>query len=143
MMLSQHFSLEEMLASEVAARLGIDNTPDETTLANLRTTCVLMESIRALLGAPIIVTSGYRSTKLNAAIGGAMTSAHCLGYAVDFICPKVGTPLVVCEKLTEWKFDQLIYEYESWTHISFDPRMRQQILSIKRGGIYQPGIIGE
>lgn len=144
MNLSPHFTLEEMTISEVAVRKGISNSPDEITLERLKATCLAMETVRAMLG-PIHVNSGYRSPALNAAIGGVATSAHCLGYAVDFLAPNFGPPLAVCERLkTLSHFDQLIFEFGAWTHLSFDPRNRREVLTIKPGStVYELGLIGE
>lgn len=141
MQLSEHFSLAEMTASETAARKGIDNTPGPEVLAALKIAAKGMERVRGLLGQPIHVNSGYRSPALNRAIGGSKTSAHCLGYAVDFICPGFGSPLEVCKAINTSliDFDQLIWEAGEWTHISFEPRLRHQVLTM-RGGKYLPGL---
>lgn len=143
MMLSPNFSLQEFIASDFAARNGLSNSPDELTLERLKLTAHYLEGVRAILGKPISITSGYRSALVNKAIGGVATSAHQFGYAVDFRSP-FGDPLAVCEKLrgTLGDFDQLIYEYEAWTHLSFDPRMRREVLTIKKDGKgYQPGLV--
>lgn len=136
MNLSQHFTYEEMTVSETAARKGIDNNPPPAFLENLKITCQFMEVVRAALRHPIKVTSGYRSPTLNTAIGGSVHSAHCLGYAVDFSCPEFGTPFVVATELATKleEFDQIIHEYESWVHASFDPRMRKRLLTIRHDG---------
>lgn len=128
MQLSPHFSLAEMTESQTAARLGLDNKPPAAILSNLQGTALAAEPVRALLGRPMLVSSGFRSPKVNAAVGGAKTSAHLQGYAMDFICPGFGDPLAVCRKIAASgiKFDQLIQE-GTWVHISFDPRMRMQI----------------
>ena len=76
MNISEHFTLEEFTHSEAAARLGLDNTPGPIVTAYLKKTAVLMEQVRALLGKPIIVHSGYRSPQVNKAVGGVATSAH-------------------------------------------------------------------
>jgi len=82
-MLSPHFALEEFLASQTAARLGIDSDPDTTAFANLRGLAVVMESVRMILrNKQILISSGYRSPILNRAVGGAPHSAHKLGGAV-------------------------------------------------------------
>lgn len=143
MNLSEHFTLEEMTASETAARKGIDNTPSEKIIANLKITCQNLELVRAILGKPVLINSGYRSPALNAEVGGADNSAHCKGWAADIICPEYGPPYEVASLLKEHlgNYDQLIYEYETWTHVSFDPQMRRQVLSIKHGGSYQPGLV--
>ncbi|MDR3389911.1 MAG: D-Ala-D-Ala carboxypeptidase family metallohydrolase [Rudaea sp.] len=144
MQLSPHFSLESMIASQTAARLGLCNTPTNFVLGNLTDTCNRMEGVRAMLGnRPILVSSGYRAPAVNAAIGGATTSAHVTGHAIDFTCPDFGTPLEVATFLSQqaFEFDQLIYEYGAWVHLSFDPRARRQcltILSAQAG--YKPGI---
>jgi len=131
MQLTEHFALAELTASSTALRRGIDNTPDAPTIANLsRITAPGMEAVRALLGCPITVLSGYRSPVLNEAVGGSKTSAHVRGYAVDFICPEYGNPreIVTCIEQSNIRFDQIIFE-GTWVHISFDPIQRGQILT--------------
>lgn len=141
MMLSEHFSLAEFTISQTAARKGLDNTPGPGIIENLKTAAAKMERVRALLGKPIIVNSAYRSPAVNKAIGGVSTSAHCMGYAVDFICPAFGSPLEVAKAIAHagLNFDQLIEEMGQWVHISVDPRMRRQVLTM-RGGKYTTGL---
>lgn len=146
MQLSVHFSLEELTASEYAARHGIDNTPPAAVVENLRKTATGMEKVRGILDAlPIHVNSGYRCADLNRAIGGVPTSAHCDGWAVDFVCPRFGsTYLVACairDARPPLRFDQLILEY-GWVHISFAPTMRGELLTIKGPGRpYERGLL--
>jgi hypothetical protein len=119
MQISEHFTLEELTFSEVAARLGLENTPVPIVITNLGLVAVVMEKIRALLGnRPIVVHSGYRSVEVNQAVGGVMTSAHCHGLACDFVCPAFGTPVKVALTIlkSEIEYDQLILEY-GWVHI--------------------------
>jgi hypothetical protein len=140
--LSPHFSLSEFTLSQTASRLGVDNTPDETVIARLRQTAESMEEVRDLLGGkPILISSGYRSLAVNRALGSSDTSAHIKGYAVDFICPAFGSPLAICKALSKSKleFDQIIEEMGTWVHISFDPRMRGQVLTM-RDGKYASGL---
>ena len=140
--LSPHFGLDEMTASQYAARKGIDNTPDAVALANLRTTATGMEMVREALGNnPISISSAYRSVRVNKAIGGVATSQHCEGKAVDFKCPAFGTPrdIVAALKKTKIKYDQLILEFWSggqtgWVHISFSHNPRLQCLIIDKKG---------
>lgn len=137
MKLSRHFSLEEMVASETAARRGIDNAPPDAVIEVLRSTCEMMESVRAVLGdKPIIVTSGYRCRPLNDIVGGSVNSAHMRGYAVDFICPGFGTPLEVCKALeaSGYAYDQLIHEFGAWTHVSFAPTKRGEAFTYLANG---------
>ena len=141
--LSAHFTLEEMIASQEAARRGLDNTPSADVLEHLGEMCAKLEEVRALLGRPIMISSGYRSPQLNAAIGGATNSAHMLGYAVDLICPGFGPPLAVCREIEKagLSYDQLIHEFGAWTHLSFDPQSRRESLRIfKDGRGYQIGL---
>lgn len=140
--LSQHFSEAEMIVSQTAARDHLDNTPSADVLSNLTATCEQMEVIRHLLGdRPILVSSAYRSAAVNAAVGGSSTSGHVEGYACDFTCPGFGTPLAIAEFLVgKVKFDQLIHEYDSWVHVSFDPQMREQTLTITSAGGTQQGL---
>ena len=130
MKLSEHFTLDEMTFSETAIRKGLDNTPpNDTIMANLKQTALQMEKVRALLNNPIKVNSAFRSPAVNVAIGGSLKSHHCLGYAVDFICPKFGTPKEICSAImkSDIQYDQLIYE-GTWVHISFAPSMRRENL---------------
>jgi zinc D-Ala-D-Ala carboxypeptidase len=97
MRLSENFSLEELTASETAARKGIDNTPSEEVINNLKRLAAALQEVRALLNhRAILVSSGYRSPELNQAVGGSATSDHCKGFAADFICPSYGTPQRHC-----------------------------------------------
>lgn len=130
MNLTEHFTLEELTFSQMAARRGIDNTPSLEVVAHLTTLAEGLENVRTLLGAPIRITSGYRSPALNDAVGGAKNSAHKEGYAADFICPSFGPTISVVKAidLSDIRFDQLIYE-GTWVHISFDPDMRRQVLT--------------
>lgn len=87
MQLTRHFTLAELTRSATAARLGIDNTPDEATVLNLQRLCVELEKVRLLCGAPLLIHSGYRSPSLNTAVGGSPNSYHLLGCAADFDPP--------------------------------------------------------
>jgi hypothetical protein len=136
MNLSPHFTLAEMTVSETAARRGIDNDPPPDVVERLKHTALGLEAVRIRLGAPIVVSSGYRSPALNAAIGGAQNSDHTRGDAADFICQGFGAPSTIVSALKDSgiQFDQLIEEFGRWVHISFGPRMRGQVLRIDRNG---------
>jgi hypothetical protein len=142
-MLSPHFTLDEFTASQTAAREGIPNTPDAAALANLKKTAETMEKVRTLCGnKPVIISSGYRGPQLNAAVGGASSSAHCYGLAADFTIPGFGDPHAICKAiephLKEWNIDQLIYEYASWVHLGLaippSTVARNQTLTINNSG---------
>lgn len=131
MQLSPNFSFEEAILSSTALRKGIDNNPPEAVFENMKEVALRMEVVRNLIGSKAIhIDSWYRCTELNEAVGGAWDSAHLLGWAVDFICTVFGSPLEICKFLAASgiKFDQLIQE-GSWVHISFAPRMRQELLT--------------
>lgn len=138
--LSPNFTLEELTISQTAARLGLDNAPPPEVLEHLTNTALRMEAVRDLLKRPILVSSGYRSPSVNAAVGGVANSAHCQGWAVDFIAPGFGDPIHICKAVAaspmEW--DQIIEE-GTWVHISFAPAMRRQVLT-KAGAGYSQGL---
>lgn len=137
-LLTPHITLEEMTASQTAARLGINNMPtDPVILDNLKTTAEMLEQVRTLLGArPIIISSGYRCLTLNTAIGSQPSSAHVQGQAADITCPGFGDPYQVCKAIeaSNIQFDQLIYEFASWTHIAWSASNRRQLLTIDNLG---------
>lgn len=86
MNLSEHLTLDEMLRSQTAARKGIPNVPTPTIVARMEVLAqTVFEPVRALLGVPLQVNSGYRSPELNKAVGGAKDSAHTRGEAVDIV----------------------------------------------------------
>lgn len=132
----KYFTINELMASSMAKRKGIDNTPDATVRANLTALVAnILDPLREAYGKPIVVSSGYRSPKLNKAVGGAAKSQHVTGQAAD-IHTLSDTPadnkklydLILKLKLP---FDQLINEYNfNWVHVSFSPRNRRQILKI-------------
>lgn len=135
MQLSEHFSLAELTSSDYAERHGINNTPtDADVLENLHTLANGLERVRAALGKPIFINSGYRSPKLNTAIGGSKSSKHMVGLAADIRVAGM-TPREVCMELStrmdELDIDQLIFE-GTWSHISFaevDQTPRHEVLT--------------
>lgn len=141
MKISEHFTLDELTGSDYATRHGLDNSPSPAILQNLGILAQGLEHVRALLGnKPVIVTSGYRSPKVNAGVGGAKNSAHMSGLAADIKVPDYGTPLQVCRLLESYAnilgFDQLIQE-GNWTHIAFPARNtapRRDVLTAHFGG---------
>ena len=83
MKISNNFTLSEITHSNTAKRLGIDNAPNKEDLQNIKNLIrVLIQPMRDALG-PIRISSGYRSPKLNSAIGGSNKSQHCKGEALD------------------------------------------------------------
>lgn len=141
MKLSPHFSLDEFTTSQEAVRRGIRNEPGEDGLKNLRKLADTLEQVRALLGHPIVISSGFRCRELNKAIGGSKTSAHMTGRAADFTCPGFGTPFEVAQAIAASGivFDQLIHEYGRWVHIGIADIPRQELLTATKAG-YRQGI---
>lgn len=126
--LSPHFTLGELTVTDT----GLVNQPTAEHLGNLRLVAYGLELVRAELGnQPLTVTSAYRSRKVNAKVRGVSTSAHALGFAADIRHPTYA-PLQVAQRIQDSKilFDQLVLEgSRRIVHISFDPRLRMQVLS--------------
>ena len=139
MKLTENFSLEEMTVSEIGARRGLDNTPNATEISNLVRTALLLEQVRALIKKPIIVNSAFRSKAVNDAVGSKDTSQHRIGCAADIRVPGM-TPKEVVEAIMKAgiPYDQIIREFDSWTHISVPDSAarppRKQALIIDRNG---------
>ncbi|RIV87512.1 D-Ala-D-Ala carboxypeptidase family metallohydrolase [Aurantiacibacter zhengii] len=146
--LSPHFTLAEMVRSQTAARRGIANSPGQLEVAALKLLCEkVLEPVRAHFGKPVVVSSGYRSPRLNTAIGGSTSSQHCQGEAADFTVPGESN-LAVCQWMeVNLNYDQLIYEFgeTGWIHASFDKhRMRNmELRAVRVGGRvrYLPGLV--
>lgn len=137
MLLTPHFTLEELTASQEAARRGIDNTPPDSVMPALQRTAEGLEAIRVRLGmAPVHVSSGYRCLALNRVLGSRDTSQHVLGEAADFTAPRFGPPAAVVAALrgSGIGYDQLILEFGRWVHVSFSDKPRLQVLEIDRNG---------
>ena len=137
MNLTKNFTLEELTTTD---HRQFDNTPNETERANLVRLAGLLELVKVALGGkPVMVNSAFRSKQVNDAVGSKDTSQHRVGCAADIRVPGM-TPdqvvkAVIAAKLS---FDQLIREFDSWTHISIpnDPKgkPRGQTLIIDKAG---------
>lgn len=149
MMLSEHFSLAEMIASDTATRQGIANVPGPFEIDNLKRLCVLvLEPLRAAIGQPIKVTSGYRSSLINTLVGGSRTSDHCAGRAADI---KVlgASPLTLAKAIQslDLPFHQCIHEFGTWVHVSIPPAgdvpRRECLTAVKANGKtqYMTGLV--
>ena len=135
--MGKYFSIAELTKSETANKRKIDNKPTkevENCLNQLIDN--ILDPLREAYGQPIIVSSGYRCPELNKAVGGAKTSQHTLGQAVDIHTKsnskESNKQLFELIKQLKLPFDQLINEYNySWVHVSYSHRNRRQILNIK------------
>lgn len=138
MKITDNFYLQELLISDFAARKNISNVPSVQHKDNLiESTVKLWQPTRKLLGAPMLVLSGYRSPKLNKAIGGCSNCPHTMGYAIDFISPGFGTPQEIVDFLMkkylkkDILFDKLILECPDsevggWVHLSYKDNFNEQ-----------------
>ena len=138
--LTPHFTLEELTFSETAERNGWDNSPNEVELANLKRLADFLEQVKVVMGGkPIMISSGLRTKKVNDAVGSKDTSQHRLGCAADIRVPGM-TPDEVVRKViaSGISFDQVIREFDRWTHISVpnseDRAPRKQALIIDKAG---------
>lgn len=151
MMLSKNFSLSELTKSETAIRREIDNTPKLQTIENLEELVKnVLQPLRDQLG-PVIITSGYRSPKLNTAIGGSPTSDHCLGMAADIEVLGKDNRETALYIRDNFKFTQLILEFytdgvpdSGWVHVSYDKDdLKCEVLTAKKVNgktVYTKGI---
>lgn len=154
MNLSDHFTLEEAVRSSTAERLGIVNLALPAVVDNAKVAAEGMEEVRSLLGNNgIQIDSWIRCETLERALTVKDFKAWCAkhgrplrddsdwavylarkghpkGFAVDFRCPGYGIPLEIVQAVAKSgiKFDQCIME-GTWVHISFDPQMRQQVMT--------------
>lgn len=141
MRLSANFELAELTVTST----GLSNTPNGHEIAELQAlTRNVLQPLRDALGLPIFVSSGFRSARVNKAVGGASTSQHRLGQAAD-ITVRGMTSREVCERIVALglPFDQLIEEFGRWVHVSHGPRHRRQVLrAVKQNGrtAYLPGL---
>jgi uncharacterized protein YcbK (DUF882 family) len=141
MNLSPNFTLEELTRSETAVRNGWDNTPNEQELENLKRLAALLQYVKAAVGGkPVMINSGFRSKPVNDAVGSNDRSQHRLGCAADLRVPGM-TPRQVVEACiaANVPFDQIILEFDSWTHISIpnttNAKPRGSKLIIDRQGV--------
>ena len=144
MKLSEHLDLSEVTRSESAKRNGISNMPTAEHIANFKLLAEkIFEPIRNHFRVPIMISSGYRSKELNAAIGGSATSEHCSGEAIDIDMD--GTPNGVTNRMIfdyikdNLEYNQLIFEFGNaqnpdWVHVSYkaNGKQKKQVLRAAR-----------
>jgi hypothetical protein len=150
MELSKSFTLNELIKSQEATRLGIDNTPNDEHVENLKILCEnILQPIRDFYGMPVSVSSGYRSAALCEAIGSSSKSQHTKGQAADF--EVFG---IVNKDLADWitanlDYDQCILEFwnenepnSGWVHCSYskESNRKQYLKAQKVNGkiVYSP-----
>jgi len=152
----KYFTLSELTKSATAKRLGIENTADASIRANLTALVEnVLDPLRVRWGMPIIVTSGYRSTALNKAVGGAANSQHTKGMAADIRTVSDSRAdnmrLLRCLLNSGIVFDQVICEYPDahgrpdWIHVSFNKggNRNNRLTAVRKNGktVYVNGIV--
>jgi len=153
MNLTKNFTLEEMTKSETALRHGMDNTPGENEIGNLKVLCEkVLQPVRDHFGKGVKVNSGFRHPDVNAKVGGSRTSDHTRGQACDIEIP--GVPNA---ELAEWIRDnldyrQLILEFytpgvpdSGWVHVSYvaEDNKKEVLTATRKDGktVYLPGLV--
>jgi len=137
MLLTPHFTLEELTATQ---HREFDNTPNSSEINNLKRLAEMLEEVKTLLdGKPIMINSAFRSKAVNDAVGSKDTSQHRVGCAADIRVPGLTPDQVVqAIKNSPIQFDQLIREFDSWTHISIpnspSGTPRKEVLVIDKQG---------
>ena len=144
MNLSANFTLKELTKSDTATRLGLDNTPDDQALENLKTLCeMVLQPVREHYGKSVTVNSAYRSPESNAAVGGSKTSDHCKGMAADIEIVGVANADLAQWIMDNLEYTQLILEFytpgipdSGWVHVSYDPNnlKKQELTATKVAG---------
>lgn len=146
--LTANFTLEELIVSPTAKRLGLPNTPSPEHIANMKYVCEkILEPVRAHFGKPIQINSSYRAPLVNKAVGGSKTSQHSNGEAVDFEIPGISNKVVADWVGDNLEFDQVILEFynakdganSGWVHASIkrngaNRKMRMIASKSKSGG---------
>jgi len=137
MNLSAHVTLKEFQASGIATLRNLNNQMNESQIASAKLLCEnVFEPLRIHLNTPIEISSGFRSLQVNKMIGGASTSQHTKGEAMDIKIDAKGFHFIK-DKLD---FDQLIWEFgndenPSWVHVSYSSKNRKQVLkATKKNG---------
>ena len=143
MKLTPHFTLDEMVKSQTALRLGLDNTPATDEMKSLLALCdTVLAPVRIHWAKPVVVNSGFRALRVNRAIGSRDSSQHAKGEAADIEIPGIDNLVLYYWIAEELDFDQLILEFyngepsSGWVHVSYvGLENRNQTLRIDKGGV--------
>ena len=144
MNLSEHFTLGELCK----IKTKIENVPNEAQVENLKRLCKWLEKLRKrwndLYGEgddPIVINSGFRSLEVNKAVGGATTSNHLTGCAVDIRCIGIeqalryAAILLDISDLNHEDYDELLIEQKAhvvWIHFAVKPTGNRRRTNFKR-----------
>lgn len=126
MKISKHFTANELIRSQTAARRKIDNRPNPKQFMNLVYLATVLEQVRALFDAPVHITSGFRCLALNRAIGSKDTSKHTQGLAADFVVSGYSNEAVFEKiKASDINYRTVILEFpesaNGWIHLDIYP----------------------
>ena len=135
--LSKHFTLDELTVTD---HREFDNSPTQEEISNLQRLAQLLEQVKeAIVGKPVMINSAFRSKRVNDAVGSSDRSQHRLGCACDLRVPGMTPDEVVRAVIAAGlPFDQIIREFDRWTHISIpnteDAKPRGNALIIDKSG---------
>ena len=135
--MTPHFTLDELTHTD---HRELDNTPNESEIANIQRLAEFLEQVKEVLGGkPIMVNSAFRSKAVNDAVGSKDTSQHRIGCAADIRVPSMTPDQVVRAIIASGiGYDQIIREFDRWTHVSIpntpEAKPRKQALIIDKAG---------
>jgi len=153
MKLSPNFSLAEMIKSDTALRLDMENEPDDDHITNMQALAEnVLQKVRDHFGKGVKVNSGFRHPDVNAKVGGSKTSDHCKGMAADIEIPGIANADLAQWIVDNCEFRQVILEFytpgipdSGWVHVSYNPddNKKQVLTAMKENGktVYKPGLI--
>jgi hypothetical protein len=153
MNLSKNFTVTELTKSADALRKGLDNSPDQTIVDNLKLLAEnILQPIRDYFDKPVTINSGYRSVAVNASVGGSSTSDHCKGMAADIEIIGIDNKALAKHIVDTYKFTQVILEFytegipdSGWVHVSYnkDALKNQALTAVKKDNktVYLPGLV--
>ena len=137
--ISKNITYKEAIHSNTAKRLGIENVPNDKQIANMFTIAdMIFQPLRSYVGGPIKITSFFRSSELNRAIGGSKSSQHCKGQAMDLddvYGHKTNAEMFMYIR-ENLDFDQLIWEFgdeenPNWIHVSYVDKQKNRNRCLK------------
>ena len=153
MKLTDNFSLAEMIKSDTALRLDMDNIPGPEEIENMTRLCeCVLQPVRNHFSKGVKVNSGFRHPNVNAKVGGSKTSDHCKGMAADIEIPGVANADLAKWIVDNLEFRQVILEFytpgvpdSGWVHVSYNPsdNKKQVLTATKKEGktVYLNGLI--